>query len=107
MSARSRSLAALLGISGAVLAACGGPTRVSTLNQTTTISGAHAKAILAQQLAKVGHPGATVTCAKAIIVNVGPAASCTVTGPGSNGTVQFTFKTLDGVINLSSVKVVR
>lgn len=88
------------------LAACSGPTRVATLNQTAQISGATAATKLQEQLAKQGFPSATVSCAKTIIVNVGPAASCRLSGAGANGTVKFTFRTLDGKIDLSSVKVV-
>jgi hypothetical protein len=88
-----------------LLAACAGPTRIATLNQTTRIPGARAETTLQQELAKRGFPSATVSCAKTIIVNVGPAASCSVTGAGTHNAVKFTFRTLDGKIDLASVKV--
>jgi hypothetical protein len=91
-------------LSVAVLAACTGPTRVATLNNATRISGTRVQSALQQELARQGHPNAMVTCARSIVVNVGPAVSCTVTGAGANQTVHFTFKTLDGVISVSSVK---
>jgi APA family basic amino acid/polyamine antiporter len=37
-------------------------------------------------------------------MNVGPAESCKLSGAGPNGTVRFTFKTLGGEIDLSSVR---
>jgi hypothetical protein len=88
------------------LAACAGPTRIATLYQTARIPGAPAETTLQRELVKRGFPSATVSCAKTIIVNVGPASSCSVTGAGTHKTVKFTFRTLDGKIDLSSVKVV-
>ncbi len=86
------------------LAACGEPTRVATLNDTTQISGTRVATTVQQQLAKQGYPKASVSCVKTIIVNVGPAVSCELTGAGAKGTVKFTFRTLDGKIDLASVK---
>jgi hypothetical protein len=97
--------ASFLGLALLPLAACSEPTRVATLNETTQVSGARVAATIQEQLAKHGFPSATVSCAKTIIVNVGPAASCRLSGAGANGTVRFTFRTLDGKIDLSSVKV--
>jgi hypothetical protein len=94
----------LLVVASIGLAACGEPTRVATLNQTTQIEGTQAATTLQQQLAKQGHPNASVSCTKTIIVNVGPAVTCKLTGAGASGTVQFTFKTLGGQIDLASVK---
>lgn len=84
--------------------ACGEPTRVATLNDTPQVLGARVATTVQQQLAKHGYPNASVTCVKRIIVNVGPAVSCRLSGAGANGTVRFTFRTLDGKIDLASVK---
>jgi hypothetical protein len=100
-----RLRATIFGVAFLTLAACTEPTRVATLNETTQVSGAQVAATIQEQLAKQGFPTATVRCAKTIIVNVGPAASCRLSGAGANGTVRFTFTTLDGKIDLSSVKV--
>jgi hypothetical protein len=97
--------ASLLGLAVLTLAACSEPTRVATLNETTQVSGARVAAAVQEQLAKHGFPSAAVSCAKTIIVNVGPALSCRLSGAGANGTVKFTFRTLDGKIDLSSVRV--
>ena len=98
-------LSSFLALAVLALAACGEPTRVATLNETAHVSGATVAMTLQEQLAKRGFPSATVGCAKTIIVNVGPAVSCQLSGAGANGTVKFTFRTLDGKIELSSVKV--
>ena len=104
MSRGNRVGAGVLGVlSVAVLAACTGPTRVATLNDATQVPGARAQSTLHQQLAKQGHPDVTVRCAKSIVVYVGPAVSCTLSGAGANHTVRFTFKTLDGAISVSSI----
>ena len=55
------------------LAACGEPTRIATLNDTTQIPGTRVATTVQQQLAKQGYPKAGVSCVKTIIVNVGPA----------------------------------
>ena len=86
-----------------VLAACGEPTRVATINQTTQIAGTQAAATVQVQLTKHGYPNAHVSCVKTIIVNIGPAVSCRLTGAGAKGTVRFTFRTLGGQIDLASV----
>ena len=86
------------------LAACGEPTRIATLNDTTQIPGTRVATTVQQQLAKQGYPTAGVSCVKTIIVNVGPAVSCKLTGAGAKGTVKFTFRTLDGEIDLASVR---
>jgi hypothetical protein len=105
MNRRARALAGLLGAAAVlVVAACTGPTRVATLNNATQITGAHAQTALQQALASHGYPNAAVSCAKSIIVYVGPALSCAVTGAGTHHAVSFTFKTLDGAISVSSVK---
>jgi len=103
---RARGVLSGLGAAAGVvaLAACTGPTRVATLNNATHVSGSSAASELQQELAKQGHPNVTVTCAKSIIVYVGPAVSCTLSGAGTNHAVRFTFKTLDGRISLPSVK---
>jgi hypothetical protein len=86
------------------LAACGETTRTATLNNATHVTGASMASALQQELAKRGYPNAAVSCAKSIIVYIGPAVSCAVTGAGPHHTVHFTFKTLDGKISVSSVK---
>jgi hypothetical protein len=100
-----RPRASLVAAAVFALSACSGPTRVATLNETTQISGAAAATAVQEQLAKQGFPNATVHCAKTIIVNVGPAVSCALSGAGAHGTVRFTFRTLDGKINRGSLKV--
>ena len=105
MSLTNRAATGVLGVVAVgVLAACTGPTRVATLNNSSRVAGSSAAATLQQQLAKQGHPNVTVSCAKSIAVYVGPAVSCTLSGAGTKHTVNFTFKTLGGVISLSSVK---
>ena len=126
MTIRSRRLrAGLLGVVAVALAGCGGTDRVGTENDSAQVSGATVAAALQQQLAKEGVSGAQVNCAKTIIVNVGPRVTCNLSGGGggtstaaaatassSSGssstsagkTVTFTFRTLDGKIDPSSVK---
>jgi hypothetical protein len=107
------------------LAGCGGTDRAGTENDSAQVSGTTVAAALQQQLAKQGVSGAQVNCAKTIIVNVGPRVTCNLSAGGggtstaaaatassSSGssstsvgkTVTFTFKTLDGKIDPSSVK---
>ena len=87
-----------------LLAACAGPTRIATLNQTTRIPGARAETTLQQELAKRGFPSATVSCAKTITVIVGVTQTCSVTGAGPNGIVKFTIGNVSGKIDPGSVK---
>jgi hypothetical protein len=124
MTMRSRRLrVGFIGVVAAALAGCGGTDRVDTENNNTQVSGEAVATALQQQLAKEGVSGAKVSCAKTIIVNVGPRVTCTL-GTGAGGTatsaasssgggasstsanepVTFTFKTLGGKIDLSSVK---
>ena len=86
------------------LAACGETTRIATLNNTSHVSGSSLASSLQRELAKRGYPNATVSCAHSIIVYIGPAVSCTLSGAGSRSIVHFTFKTLDGEISLTSVR---
>jgi hypothetical protein len=124
MTMRSRRLrVGFIGVVAAALAGCGGTDRVDTENNNTQVSGEAVATALQQQLAKEGVSGAQVSCAKKIIVNVGPRVTCTLgsaaggtatsaassSGGGAsstsaNKTVTFTFKTLGGKIDLSSVK---
>ena len=104
MSRRSTAGGILLAAVVLGLAGCAGPTRIATLNQTTRVAGAHLDATRQQQLATQGTPNATVSCATTIVVNVGPAVSWKLSAAGSHGTVTFTFKTLGGEVNRSSVK---
>jgi hypothetical protein len=97
--------ASFLGVAVLATVGCGEPTRIATLNETTQVKGETVAATLREQLANHGFPSATVSCAKTILVNVGPAVSCSLSGAGAKGTVTFTFRTLDGKIDLSSVKV--
>jgi hypothetical protein len=122
MTMRSTGLcASLLGLLAVALAGCGGSDRTATANNSSQVSGQSVAAALQTQLAKEGVSGAQVSCAKKIIVNVGPKVTCTL-GGGAGGasaaastaggsssasggkTVTFTFKTLDGKIDTSSVK---
>jgi hypothetical protein len=118
----SRVCAILVGLLAVALAGCGGSDRTATANNSSQVSGQSVAAALQTQLAKEGVSGAQVSCAKTIIVNVGPKVSCTVSSGGAGATaaaasgtagasprgagktVTFTFKTLDGKIDLSSVK---
>jgi hypothetical protein len=118
----SRLSASLLGLLAVALAGCAGSDRTATANNSSQVSGQSVAAALQTQLAKEGVSGAQVSCAKNIIVNVGPKVTCTLSGggggasaaassgtagaspPGATKTVTFTFRTLDGKIDLSSVK---
>lgn len=104
---RCRSISCVAGVAVVLciaVTACEEPTRVATLNDTAQVLGARVATTVQQQLAKQGYPNASVTCVKRIIVNVGPAVSCQLSGAGSKGTVRFTFRTLDGKIDLASIK---
>ena len=101
---RAGRLGALAVIGLVVLAGCGRLNRAATINQVTTTSGAAAAAALQQQLASRGLPGARVTCAKSLIVNVGTTTSCSLAGAGGKRTVRFTFSSSNGAIDLASVK---
>jgi hypothetical protein len=81
---------------------CASSNRVGTLNPET--SGSKVAAMLQKQLAVKGFPGAKVTCAKTLVVNVGGIETCRLTGAGPNSTVRFTFKNYSGTIAPSSVK---
>jgi hypothetical protein len=94
----------LVALAALTLAACGQSNRTATLNQTTRVSGAEADTLLQQQLARQGFPGATVSCAKSIIVNVGTTTSCNLSGAGAHRKVRFTFTDLSGYIDPASVK---
>jgi hypothetical protein len=100
----TRRVATALGLAASVLvvAGCGTLNRTATLNQN--ISGVAAALALKQQLARLGHPGAQVHCAKTLIANVGIARTCSVSGAGGASTVSFTFSSPRGTINLGSVK---
>jgi hypothetical protein len=100
----NRFTAVLVGVLALSLAACTNLNRTATLNESTHIPGARAQTTLQAELAKQGLPNATVTCAKTINVYVGPTVSCKLSSAGAHRTVKFTFKTLDGQIQLSSVK---
>jgi hypothetical protein len=97
-------LGALAVIGLLVLAGCGRLNRAATINQVTTTSGAAAAAALEHQMASRGLPGARVTCAKSLIVNVGTTTSCNLTGAGGKRTVRFTFSFSNGAIDPASVK---
>ena len=101
---RAGRLGALAVIGLVVLAGCGRLNRAATINQVTTTSGAAAAAALQQQLASHGLPGARVTCAKSLIVNVGTTTSCNLTGAGGKRAVRFTFSSSNGAIDPASVK---
>jgi hypothetical protein len=96
---------AVLGLAVLALAGCGRLNRVSSLNQVKLTSGATTASSLEQHLAQQGHPGAQVTCAKKMIVNVGTATSCRLSGAGTSDTVRFTFSNSKGAIDLTSVKI--
>ena len=117
----SRLSASLLGLLAVALAGCAGSDRTATDNNSSQVSGQSVAAALQTQLAKEGVSGAQVSCAKKIIVNVGPKVTCTLSSagggataaasgtagassPGASKTVTFSFRTLDGKIDLSSVK---
>jgi hypothetical protein len=101
----TRRIATALALVASVLvvAACGTLNRTATLNQN--ISGAAAAHTLKQQLARLGHPGARVRCAKRLIANVGITRSCSISGAGTYTSVRFTFSSPRGTINTGSVKV--
>jgi amino acid transporter len=102
---RTRALApAAVAVVALALAGCGRLNRAATINQVTTTPGAAAATALEQKLASQGLSGAQVTCAKAMIVNVGTSNSCTVTHAGKSKTVRFTFSSSDGAIASTSVK---
>ena len=101
---RSRSRLVVLVLALLSLAGCGRLTRTATLNQTTQIPGPVAESALAQQLARQGLTGARVHCAQSVIVYVGTATTCTLTGSGSQHIVRFTFKNTSGQIAPASVK---
>jgi hypothetical protein len=86
------------------LAGCGRLNRAATINQVTTTPGAAAAATLQQHLASNGLSGAHVTCAKALVVNIGTTTSCDLTGAGKKTTVRFTFRSSHGTIDTASVK---
>jgi hypothetical protein len=100
----TRRIATALALAASVLAvaACGTLNRTATLNQN--ISGVAAALALKQQLARLGHPGAQVRCAKTLIANVGITRSCNLSGAGAYSSVRFTFSSPRGTINLGSVK---
>lgn len=101
----NRARLCLLGAVAVLLAGCAGSTRTATENDATQVSGTALATTLQDQLAKHGLTGASVSCAKAVIVNVGPQVSCKASAGGVTKTVRFTFKTLDGKVDLPSVKV--
>ena len=101
---RAGRLGALAVIGLVVLAGCGRLNRAATINQVTTTSGAAAAAALEQQLASHGLPGARVTCAKSLIVNVGTTTACNLTGAGGKRAVRFTFSSSNGAIDPASAK---
>jgi hypothetical protein len=96
-------LGAVAAIGVVALTGCGRLNRTATINQVTTTSGATTAAALKQQLASHGVPGAHVTCAKTLIVNVGTTTSCNLTGAGKNRTIRFTFSNSHGGIATASV----
>jgi hypothetical protein len=100
----SRLHASLLGVLAVALAGCAGATRIATDNATTQVSGQSVATALQERLANTGIQGVSVSCAKTIIVNVGPQVSCKLSRGATTKTVTFTFKTLDGKISLPSVK---
>jgi hypothetical protein len=62
---------------------------MATENNATQVSGQTVATALQQRLANAGVPGASVSCAKTIIVNVGPQVTCRLS---ESKTVTFTFK---------------
>jgi outer membrane murein-binding lipoprotein Lpp len=101
----SARLGVLAAIGVLALAGCGRLNRSATINQVTVTSGARTAAALQQQLAADhGLPGAHVTCAKRLIVNVGTTTSCELTGAGKYSKVRFTFSSSHGRIDTASVK---
>jgi hypothetical protein len=107
MTTRTKRLSATLPaiLTAALLAGCAEDTRIATENDGTQVSGQSVATALQQRLAQIGVPGASVSCAKTIIVNVGPRVSCNASAGSASKTVTFTFKTLDGKIDLPSVNV--
>lgn len=101
----STRLGVLAAIGVLALAGCGRLNRSATINQVTVTSGATTAVALQQQLAaNHGLPGAHVTCAKRMVVNVGTTTSCDLTGAGKYSVVRFTFSTSHGRIDTGSVK---
>ena len=72
----SRLSASLLGLLAVALAGCAGSDRTATANNSSQVSGQSVAAALQTQLAKEGVSGAQVSCAKNIIVTVGPKVTC-------------------------------
>jgi hypothetical protein len=101
----SRARLGLLGVLATLLAGCAESTRIATENDGTEVSGQTLATTLQQRLAQLGVTGPTVNCGKTVIVNVGPEVSCTVSAAGATKTVKFQFKTLDGKVDLPTVKV--
>ena len=70
------------------------------------VPGATVEKQLQQDLAKQGAPNTQVNCPDNIIVKVGTTVTCDVSGAGGNagGTVTFSFSSVEGTVDSSSVQ---